>query len=67
MRVLKENYGRFLAVGYVTIFSILACEPVFAVGWRELFIVFILILFLVGPTIYRFLRKIESLLKKKDK
>jgi len=63
----KENYGRLLAVICVTIFSILACEPVFAVGWRELFIVFILILFLVGPTIYRFLRKVESLLKKKDK
>jgi len=47
--------------------GVLACEPVIAIGWRELFIVFILLAFLFGPPVYRFIRKIENLLRKKDK
>jgi len=43
--------------------SLLACEPVIAIGWRELFIVFILMAFLFGPPVYRFIRKIENLIK----
>ena len=45
------------------IFGTLACQPVFAIGWKEVFFVFILIAFLIGPPIYRFIRKFE----KKDK
>jgi len=37
----------------------LACEPVIAIGWRELFIVFVLMAFLFGPPVYRFIRRIE--------
>jgi len=49
--------------------STLACEPVIAIGWRELFIVFILIAFLFGPPVYRFIRRIEihQEQKRKDK
>jgi hypothetical protein len=45
------------------VFSALACEPIFVIGWKETFFVFILIAFLIGPPIYRFIRKFE----KKDK
>jgi hypothetical protein len=37
----------------------LACEPVIAIGWRELFIVFVLMAFLFGRPVYRFIRRIE--------
>ena len=47
--------------------SLLACEPVIAIGWREIFIIFGLIVFLFGPPLYRFIRRIEIFLKKKDK
>ena len=47
----------------VFLLSTLACQPVFAIGWKEVFFVFILIAFLIGPPIYRFIRKFE----KKDK
>jgi len=52
-----------LASASVIIFALIACQPVFAIGWKEAFFVFILIAFLVGPPVYRFIRKFE----KKDK
>jgi len=47
--------------------STLACEPVIAIGWKEIFFVFILLAFLFGPPVYKFIRKIESSLEQKDK
>jgi hypothetical protein len=59
---------RRLQAGFVfLVLSMLACEPVFVIGWREIFIVSGLIVFLFGPPIYRFIRKIEIFLKKKNK
>ena len=46
-------------IGLITI-SILACEPVIAIGWRELFFIFILMAFLFGPPLYRFIRRVEN-------
>jgi hypothetical protein len=40
--------------------STLACEPVIAIGWRELFFILILMAFLFGPPLYRFIRKVED-------
>jgi hypothetical protein len=51
----------------VLLLSALACEPVIAIGWREIFIVLGLIVFLLGPPIYRFIRRVEIFLKKKNK
>jgi hypothetical protein len=42
-------------------FSVLACEPVIAIGWREMLFVFILIAIVFGPPVYRLIRKIEDL------
>jgi len=44
-----------------------ACEPVFAIGWKEIFFVFILIAFLFGPPIYRFIRRLEDFRNSKKK
>jgi hypothetical protein len=51
----------------VLLLSTFACEPVFAIGWKEVLFVFILVAFLIGPPVYRFIRKIEKLYNQKDK
>jgi len=44
-----------------------ACTPVFAISWKEIFFVFLLIAFLFGPPTYRFIRRLEKFLKSRDK
>ncbi len=50
--------------------GLLACRPVFAIGWEELLILILLIAFLLGPTIFKLARAWnkfqESLKKKRD-
>jgi len=60
---------RFLYGVLTLLLSILACEPVFAIGWQEFLLLFLLIAFLIGPPLYRFVRRIEEFrkFKKKDK
>ncbi|MFZ5885456.1 MAG: hypothetical protein ACOYYI_16935 [Chloroflexota bacterium] len=38
----------------------LACQPVLAIGWREGALIFLLIVLLLGPPVYRFLRRLEK-------
>ena len=38
------------------ILSLLACRPVFAIGWGELVILFLVIAFLLGPFLMKFMR-----------
>jgi len=45
----------------------LACQPVFAIGWREIIFVALLMAFLLGPPVYRFLRRLENYRRQKDK
>ena len=40
--------------------SLLACQPVFAVGWQEVLIVFALLAFLIGPPLYNLYRRWEK-------
>jgi hypothetical protein len=49
------------------IFSTLACEPVIAIGWKEIFFVFIFAAILLGPPIYRFIRRVEDFLREQKK
>lgn len=42
----------------------LACQPLFVVGWREGALIFLLIVFLFGPPVYRFLRRLEKARRK---
>ena len=53
----------------VLLFSSLACKPVFAIGWNELLFLFLMIVVLLGPPLYRLIRRIERFRKseKKDK
>ena len=47
--------------------GMLACEPIFAIGWREILFVMIVAAFLLGPPIYRFFRRLENSRRQKDK
>jgi hypothetical protein len=51
----------------VLLLSIVACEPVFAIGWRELGIIFLLVAVVFGPPAYRFMRRMEKYWKNREK
>ena len=51
----------------VLLLGVVACEPVFAIGWKEILFVFILAVIAFGPPVYRFIRRLENLRKQKDK
>ncbi len=49
------------ALGFsLLFFSLLACRPVIAIGWEEFLLLLALIAFLLGPPLYRFLRRLEN-------
>ncbi len=51
---MKDNYiRRALASSAILLLSLLACRPVFAIGWTELLILIVLIIFLLGPVLLR--------------
>jgi hypothetical protein len=47
--------------------STLACQPVLAIGWREMVLILLMIVLLIGPPAYRFLRRLEKWREKKNK
>jgi hypothetical protein len=49
------------------VLGIVACEPVFAIGWRELGIILLLVAVVFGPPVYRFLRRMEKYRKNREK
>jgi len=51
----------------VLILGTLACEPIFAIGWKEILLVVVLAAFLLGPPLYRFLRRLEDYRRQKNK
>ena len=55
----KLLYGLF-----ALILSTLACRPVLAIGWNEFLIAGILFAVLLGPTVYRFIRRVENAFKR---
>jgi hypothetical protein len=61
---MKNNFIIGIAV---LLLGVIACEPVFAIGWKEILFVIVLATFLLGPPIYRFLRRLENIRRRKDK
>jgi len=47
--------------------SIFACRPVIAIGWNEFLILSILIMVLLGPPLYKLIRRVEKFWKHKLK
>ena len=67
--MIRKHSSILIAVAALLLSS-MACEPVIAIGYDELFIVFLIIAFLFGPLILRFWRALgkakEKLKEKKD-
>lgn len=55
---------RFLPGLLAILLGTLACEPVIAIGWKEMFFVFLFVAILFGPPLYRFIRRLEKFLKR---
>ena len=49
------------------VLSTLACAPVIAIGKNELLCLLVLILVLLGPPLYRLVRRLEKYINQKDK
>ena len=60
---------KFLTGLFALLISTVACEPVIAIGWKEVLFVFVFVGILFGPPLYKFIRRMENFLKgqKKDK
>jgi hypothetical protein len=65
-----NQHKRLIILVSVLGLSLLACQPVFAIGWQEVLFVFALLAFLIGPPLYNLYRrweKFKSDLKPKNK
>ncbi|MCL5611483.1 MAG: hypothetical protein M1485_02850 [Chloroflexi bacterium] len=67
--MIRKHSSILIAVAALLLSS-MACEPVIAIGYDELLIVFLIVAFLFGPLVLRFWRALgrvkEELKKKKD-
>ena len=59
----KEILGGLLAV----VLSTLACGPVIAISWNEFLIIAAVFAVLLGPPMYRLLRRLEDFLRRARK
>jgi hypothetical protein len=50
----------------VLLLSVLACRPVFAIGWTELLILIVIIAVLLGPVLMRVYRLFEKIRNAED-
>jgi hypothetical protein len=48
-------------------YLLLACRPVLVIGWGEFFFLVVVIAVLIGPPLYRLIRKIENSHREKNK
>ena len=44
----------------IVLLSILACRPFLAIGWGEIVLFSILLVFLFGPPLFRFYRRLDD-------
>ena len=57
---MTKKYFRGLTGTVIILLSILACRPVIAIGWEEFLFLCVVIAILLGPLLYRFVRRIED-------
>jgi hypothetical protein len=47
--------------------STFACSPVIAISWNEFLIIGVIVALLLGPPLYRFIRRVEQFLQREKK
>ena len=52
---------------FVIVASTLACSPVIAISWNEFLIIGMIVALLLGPPLYRFIRRVEQFLQREKK
>jgi hypothetical protein len=55
----KTVYGLLALV-----LAVVACSPVIAISWNEFLIIAVIVAVLLGPPLYRFIRRVEQFLKR---
>jgi hypothetical protein len=50
---MNHRTNPLLPVAVVLLLSLLACRPVFAIGWNEILIIGFLVALLIGPLLFR--------------
>jgi hypothetical protein len=45
---------------FLILLSTLACRPVLTIGWQEIAILFVLLLVLTGPVLFRLYKRIDE-------
>lgn len=66
---MKRRYSALVAAAALWL-AIISCRPVFAIGWPELLILFVLVAVLLGPLmfrLYRFLDKVRKVSRAEEK
>ena len=66
MQSIRKSYILVLIGTCIIAFSMLACRPVLAISWNEFLIVSVLFAVLLGPALYRFIRRVEEFFKSKE-
>ena len=61
---MKRNLIRGL---FPLLLSTLACQPVIAIGGNEFLIILLVIVVLLGPPLYRLVRRVEEFLRHRKK
>jgi hypothetical protein len=61
---MKNRFGMALSA---LLLVTLACTPIFTIGWEEFLFLVFLVFLLIGPPLYRFLRRLENHRRKKEK
>ena len=67
--MIDHLYNNFLYGLLAIMLSTLACSPVIAISWNEFLIIAAVFAVLLGPPLYRLIRRVEGFMRrdKKDK
>ncbi len=49
------------------VFALLACRPVLTIGWKEIFVLAIILLIFLAPTLFRFYKRYKEFKKYEKK
>jgi len=55
------------ATSMIIFLGVLSCRPVIAIGWGEFLILTVVVAVLIGPPVYRFIRRLENSRREKNK
>lgn len=58
-------YPAFVGI-VILLLAVLACRPVFAIGWTELIILLVVIAILLGPILLKVYRAVDKIRKADD-